>query len=479
MENVISITSINVRGLGDKKKRLDIFSRLKEQNVMIACLQDVHIGEKSEILAKNQWGMDAVFSLYSSNARGVAILLNSKLNYTIHRTKTDPNGNFLALDITIDEYIRFTLINIYGPNEDKPDFYKNIKAIINSFENESVLLCGDWNMVLNPKHDSYNYKHINNPKARDEVLSLIEEMELVDVWRAFHESENHYTWGKRNPVKMARLDFFLASEDLFSLVTKAKILTKYKSDHAPVNILLTLSKNERGRGNWKFNNSLLSDTKFVKIVTEAIDEIKFQYSATPYNLDYLKICPNKDLQLTIDDQLFLETLLVQLRGKIISYAAKKKRDSQKEENNIETKIVDIDKTIQNDPTKFNRYIDELEDLNLKLENIRSKKIQGSIVRSRANWYELGEKSSKYFLNLENKNYVNKTIQKLEMEDGRELTDIKDILNEQKLFYKKLYENKSQENVNNTIHSYINTDSVNKLSEEKKNLWREKLPTKNY
>jgi exonuclease III len=240
MENTVSLVSINVRGLGDKKKRVDIFNRLKEQNVMIACLQDVHIGDKFEKLAKTQWGMDAVFSLYSSNARGVAILINNKLDYTIHRYKTDPNGNFVALDITIDDYVRFTLINLYGPNDDTPEFYKNINTIINSFENDSLLLCGDWNMVLNPKNDSYNYKHINNPKARDEVLKLIEEKDLVDVWRAFHEFENHYTWCKKNPIKMARLDFFLASEDLFSLITKADILTKYKSDHAPVKILLSI-----------------------------------------------------------------------------------------------------------------------------------------------------------------------------------------------------------------------------------------------
>jgi exonuclease III len=248
MESVTSIVYINVRGLGDTQKRMDIFSRLKEQNVMIACLQDVHIGENLEKLAKTQWGMDAVFSLYSSNARGVAILINNKLNYVIHRYKTDPNGNFVALDITIDEYVRFTLISLYGPNDDKPEFYKNIKTILNHFENESVLLCGDWNLVLNPSRDSYNYKNINNPKAREEVLNLIKEKDLVDVCRAFHETEDHYTWTKKNPVKMARLDFFLASEDLFSLTTKAEILTKYKSDHAPITILLSVSKNERGKG---------------------------------------------------------------------------------------------------------------------------------------------------------------------------------------------------------------------------------------
>ena len=37
----------------------------------------------------------------------------------------------------------------------------------------------------------------------------------------------------------------------------------------------------------------------------------------------------------------------------------------------------------------------------ELENIRNHRLIGSIVRSRANWTEEGEKPTNYFLNLEN------------------------------------------------------------------------------
>lgn len=42
---------------------------------------------------------------------------------------------------------------------------------------------------------------------------------------------------------------------------------------------------------------------------------------------------------------------------------------------------------------------------------------GNLIRSRAKWLSEGEKPTSYFLNLENRNYVNKTIPKLIKQDN--------------------------------------------------------------
>ena len=44
------------------------------------------------------------------------------------------------------------------------------------------------------------------------------------------------------------------------------------------------------------------------------------------------------------------------------------------------------------------------------------KFEGIIVRSRARWYEHGEKNSKYFLNLGKRNHIRKHIRKLRLGD---------------------------------------------------------------
>ena len=56
----------------------------------------------------------------------------------------------------------------------------------------------------------------------------------------------------------------------------------------------------------------------------------------------------------------------------------------------------------------------LEKIKAQLELIEEKKTEGIIVRARARWHEYGEKSNKYFLNLEKRNHIRKHIRKLNL-----------------------------------------------------------------
>ena len=97
---------------------------------------------------------------------------------------------------------------MYGPNSENPKFYEVIKNLIDEENFDYNLICGDLNLVLNPEIDSYNYKHINNPRARQSVLSMISGHDLCDLYREFHPEKRHFTWRRRHPLKQARLDYF-------------------------------------------------------------------------------------------------------------------------------------------------------------------------------------------------------------------------------------------------------------------------------
>lgn len=154
---------------------------------------------------------------------------------------------------------------------------------------------------------------------------MIKENNLYDAFRELHPSLKRYTWRRKNPLKQARLDLFLITESLVNSVQTSKIETGYKSDHSMVTLSMAMDNFEHGRALWKHNNSLLTDMEYLKIINAKILDVKKQYCLPVYNLDNIDEIPDNELQLVISDQLFLETLLMELRGKSISYATYKKK----------------------------------------------------------------------------------------------------------------------------------------------------------
>ena len=79
--------------------------------------------------------------------------------------------------------------------------------------------------------------------------------------------------------------------------------------------------------------------------------------------------------------------------------------------------------------KSNKLADELASANTTLDNLIYNEVKGAALRSRTSWYEERDKASKMFLNLEKAQSERKYINKLRTEDGRVLTNTKDILKE--------------------------------------------------
>ena len=281
----------------------------------------------------------------------------------------------------------------------------------------------------------HNYVYECNPQAAKTLIKLLETHGWIDFWRTLHPLERKYSWSQRSSSKFARLDFFIGSEELLSIISKAKIEPKWKADHAPVSIKINVTKQQRGKVVWKFNNSLLIDKEFKPFILKEIEKLKSIYAATPYHPDFITQIPNKDLQLNITYTLFWDTLMTVLRGEIIAFSSKKKKKASQEEDNLMSKInLLAEKELRAEISE--KELNELEDLTKKLEEIRKHKLQGTIIRSRARWVEYGERSSKYFLNLENRNYINKSITEIKISEKESVKDQSKILKLQEEFYEK-------------------------------------------
>ena len=103
----------------------------------------------------------------------------------------------------------------------------------------------------------------------------------------------------------------------------------------------------------------------------------------------------------------------------------------------------------------------LEDKKLELENLRKETLKGSLVRSRIQWLSKGEKPTYFFCKLESKSYIDKTIKKLELPDGRITNDRCKILEEVKNYYAKLFGENEQKPRKN-IGDPIDVSNVNKF-----------------
>ena len=467
MAENLTIFSQNCRGgLSVASKRRDLFQYVRSKQYNIICLQDTHVNKNLESFIKAEWGYEAYFSSYTTNSRGVMTLINNNFEQKVKRIKTDENGNFMILDMVIEDK-EVTLVNIYGPNNDNPQFYEQMKQKIEEFQNDHVIICGDWNMIMDVEMDSFNYVNINNPRARQSVLQLLDQENFIDPWRLMHENKKQYTWRRLNPTKkQARLDFFIIHESLFQYVTNTDIIPGYRTDHSAIILKLKFQNNERGKGYWKFNNSLLKDSQYIDKIKKIIEDVKQTYAT---NLNPEEMIPNQDLQFSINDQLFLETLLMMIRGDTIKYSSIKKKLSCKEEQGLEKEIKDLEDNIN---TNFSHIINEqfntLAQKKDRLEEIRKAKIQGVMLRSRVRYEELGEKPTKYFFNLENRQFTNKVMNKIIDENGDEYTKTKDVLNCQKRFYENLYNDINI--IDDTHISDILGENETKLSEqEAKNL----------
>ena len=121
------------------------------------------------------------------------------------------------------------------------------------------------------------------------------------------------------------MDYFLVSESLFQHVTEADIIAGYRTDYNGITLKLKLIENIRGKGYWKFNNSLLKDNEYIDIVKQTIIEVKDTYKIIDNIVNANDNIRNADIEFDINDQLFFEILMMIIRGNTIRYSAQKKK----------------------------------------------------------------------------------------------------------------------------------------------------------
>ena len=126
-------------------------------------------------------------------------------------------------------------------------------------------------------------------------------------------------------------------------------------------------------------------------------------------------------------------LLLRIRGETVKFASfiKKKNESMALKKDIEF--------LENELDQSGRILDLLLDKRVELETLTENKIRGEQIRSRIQWLIEGEKASKTFCKLETRNYIEKTIRKLQIGNGQYVNDQTESLHHRKSYYSNLFE----------------------------------------
>ena len=379
------ICSLNVRGLSNKLKGRETLRWLRMKKFGIFFLQEVHCTKEKERLWFSEWGFSTIFSRVSSSSAGVCILFNNNFQFQIKKQFSDPDGRFILVDLKLENKT-ITLRNIYAPNDDNPNLFKNVLSHLLSFEYEHIIPGGDYNLVLDVQNDKRGGRLTTHKNSLKEVQNIINSLDLIDIWRICNPDIRRFTWRKSKPEIHCRLDFFSTSNSLSSVITKVDILPGYKTDHSLITLHLANNTNPRGPGFWKLNTSFLSDSEYINLIKTTITEVANEYQNNT----------------EVDAVLLQDTMKMQIRSKSIQYAKHKRGKMKLTETNLESVITSLQRKLEeNDLSETNKTTtyNELEVKNLQLENVVQHQTQGAMIRSKARWHNEGEKKNEILLKL--------------------------------------------------------------------------------
>ena len=402
-----------MRGVANAVKRRAIFDQHRRNSDMLI-LQESHSTIENERIWENEWGGKAFFSHGTSSARGISVFVTRSMYNNIKNVECGSDGRYIIMDI-LENNQCITLITIYAPNEDTPNFFTALSEKL-KYRSEHKIIIGDFNLTLDVDLDRLN-TYSNNNKARDEVENMMSEYCLKDVWRIRNQDAREYSWRKGgNLQKASRIDLALVSAGLDQKVEYIQYLACIKTDHRAVYMVVNLEYGERGVGYWKFNTALLQDKTFVEQMNEEL-------------IRTVELTQHKSAMDRWED------IKVRIKKNTVKYSASKASEDKIIISQLSEIVNEYEASLPLTREDDQKLLETKTDLEEKL----LERAKGMIFRSKARWTELGEKSTKYFFGLEKARYNAKTCYCILDENGEEIHQPEKILEKQREFYHELYD----------------------------------------
>lgn len=278
------ICSLNCQGLARKEKRFRLFSWFQQQKCDILMAQETHLSKDLIKQINNEFHGKHLHSLGTTNSRGVSYFINKSLDFKLINEFCDKEGRIIIINIEIQDKI-FTLVNLYAPNEvhARNQFYKKVSKLIEEHTLGALIVGGDMNDLLSALDTKNNKLHKKLKKPVNGLKQLIKTHKLIDIWRQLNKDKKQFTWKRKNSTNEAsRIDFFIICTQARLSTVSADIRPAQISftDHQAISLKLDIYANNRGKGYFKMNNSILTDTQYNKLINKLIEKYEQNFNLT-------------------------------------------------------------------------------------------------------------------------------------------------------------------------------------------------------
>uniref|UniRef100_A0A8C5LTV4 Reverse transcriptase domain-containing protein n=1 Tax=Leptobrachium leishanense TaxID=445787 RepID=A0A8C5LTV4_9ANUR len=275
----------------------------------------------------------------------------------------------------------YLLVNIYAPHPPHLKFFSDLYSTLLQYTFTHCIIGGDFNAVLDPVLDRSRVGSCPAPlRASVGPRFLKDHLALFDAWRYINPEGRDYSFYSHPHDSFSRIDMFLLSSTCYHSIVDAKIGMIHISDHAPVTIDLQLKTPLPRSRNWRFPTALLHSSDF-----KAHLELSWN--------NYL----DDNLEHVDDVNLFWEAAKPVMRGCIIEYMSRKRKEVNKRLLEAHSSLVNSYRTHVAYPTSLTseRYKADKQ----SYARIADEKAQYSWLHQKNRFFRWGNKSGKLLANL--------------------------------------------------------------------------------
>ena len=434
-ENPVSIITYNCNGLRDNKKLRRLMNKLAPfvNKGGIVLLQETHLTDTKYL--STIWKDKFESNCIRTNSAGVLTLFKS--DFEIIKTEKDDEGRLLIL-VLKNQDTKIIISNAYFPNDHKisitfADYaYLKILELQNEYPNYITVAGGDYNVCLDP-NDSLNRNRSISEISLAETIKINNKIAgLVDSFRMIHK-DGGFTW--KRGICYSRLDYLFTSATMTPSINSVERNWAFESsDHASVQLTFKVRNTIRkGPGIPKINLSIIEDPITASQIEKEIKQMLDQTDNT-WN-------PHKKLEfLKVAIRSVFSSITAETRKQVNLNIAELEEESNQMD---ELKINILTKETVQTPIISERIMNidnVISGLKYKLQTQRDRLSNYLSFKSKAKWFEYGERSNKFFLNLLKSRQNQKLITNISCE-GKNYVGQEEVMKGVRNFYQDLYKEK--------------------------------------